>query len=171
MVKLFLPTGLFTRRLTKGNDFDRVIGCDYSDAMLMEARNRISADDDLSSNSIRTKLDLVRCDVGDIPMQSDAVDALHAGAAMHCWPDLESAMTEIHRVLKPGGRFFASTFLAPYFRTVQAAGGDGNIEQQAFQYFETVDVLREIVKKGGFKEEDIEIEVLGSACAIIRASK
>ena len=90
-------------------------------------------------------------------MQSDAVDVLHAGAAIYCWPDLESAMTEIHRVLKPGGRFFASTFLAPYFRTVQAAGGDGNIEQQAFQYFETVDVLREIVKKGGFKEEDIEI--------------
>mmetsp|Transcript_10623 Transcript_10623/g.16002 ORF Transcript_10623/g.16002 Transcript_10623/m.16002 type:complete len:419 (-) Transcript_10623:4552-5808(-) len=170
VVDMSCATGLFTRRLAKGNDFARVIGCDYSEAMLLEARNRILSDNDLSSGSIRTKLDLVRCDVGEIPMQSDAVDALHAGAAMHCWPDLDSAMSEIHRVLKPGGRFFASTFLAPYFRTVQAASGDG-IEQQAFQYFEDVDVLREIVMKGGFKDEDIEIEVLGSACAIIKASK
>ena len=170
LTKMSYCKGLFTRRLAKGNDFTRVIGCDYSEAMLLEARNRISSDPDLSSNSIKTKLDLVRCDVGEIPMKSDAVDALHAGAAMHCWPDLDSAMSEIHRVLKPGGRFFASTFLAPYFRTVRAAGGDG-IEQQAFQYFESTDVLKEILMKGGFEEENIEIEVLGSACAIIKASK
>ncbi len=113
----------------------------------------------------------VRCDVGEIPMKSNSVDALHAGAAMHCWPDLDSAMCEIHRVLRPGGKYFASTFLAPYFRTVRAAGGDTSIEQQAFQYFETVDDLKEIVTKGGFASEDVEIEVLGNACAIIRATK
>ncbi len=147
-----------------------MIGCDYSEAMLLEARNRISSDPDLSGKSIKTSLDLVRCDVGQIPMRDDSIDALHAGAAMHCWPDLDSAMSEIHRVLKPEGRFFASTFLAPYFRTVRAAGGDG-IEQQAFQYFESVDILKEIVMQGGFKEEDVQIEILGNACAIIRASK
>ena len=103
-------------------------------------------------------------------MKSESISALHAGAAMHCWPDLESAMSEINRVLKPGGRFFASTFLAPYFRTVKAATGD-SIEQQAFQYFETVDELKSIVMKGGFKESEIDIEVLGNACAIIRVCK
>jgi ubiquinone/menaquinone biosynthesis C-methylase UbiE len=170
VVDMSCATGLFTRRLAKGNDYARVIGCDYSEAMLLEARNRITSDPDLNSNNAQTKLDLVRCDVGEIPMMSDSVPALHAGAAMHCWPDLESAMTEIHRVLKPGGRFFASTFLAPYFRTVQAAGGNG-VEQQAFQYFESVEELKEIVMKGGFKEDEVDIEILGSACAIIRASK
>ena len=138
--------------------------------MLLEARNRISADPDLGDDSIKTKLDLVRCDVGEIPMKTESVDALHAGAAMHCWPDLDSAMSEINRVLKPGGRFIASTFLAPYFRTVQAATGDG-IEQQAFQYFESVEALKEIVMRGGFKESEVDIEVLGSACAIIRVIK
>ena len=165
-----MSIGLFTRRLTKGNDYTRVIGCDYSEAMLLEARNRIQADPTLNDGSVSTKLDLVRCDVGEIPMKSNAVDALHAGAAMHCWPDLENAMSEIHRVLRPGGRYFASTFLAPYFRTVRAANGNG-IEQQAFQYFESVDELKEIVAKGGFEMENIDIEVLGSACAIIRATK
>lgn len=75
--------GLFTRRLTKGNDFKRVIACDYSEAMLLEARNRINSDPDLSSSdTTQTKLDLIRCDVGEIPMKSNSVDALHAGAAM-----------------------------------------------------------------------------------------
>lgn len=162
---------MFTRRLTKGNDFERVIGCDYSEAMLLEARNRINSDPEFAmDSSVKTKLDLIRCDVGEIPMKSDSIDCLHAGAAMHCWPDLENAMLEIHRVLKPQGRFFASTFLAPYFRTVKAVGGDG-IEQQAFQYFESVDQLKEIVMKGGFEEDKVEIEILGQACAIIRAYK
>ena len=49
--------------------------------MLLEARNRINADPDLNKNSgTKTNLDLVRCDVGNIPMQSESVDALHAGA-------------------------------------------------------------------------------------------
>jgi ubiquinone/menaquinone biosynthesis C-methylase UbiE len=100
----------------------------------------------------------------------EGVDALHAGAAMHCWPDLDSALSEIYRVLKPGGRFFATTFLAPYFRGVQSMSGE-DVQQKAFQYFETVDVLKDIVLSGGFQEENIEIEVLGTACVVIKAVK
>ena len=170
VVDMSCATGLFTRRLAKSNVYDRVIACDYSDSMLMEARNRIRTDPDLSSGKLSTTLDLVRCDVGDIPMQDESVDALHAGAAMHCWPDLDSAMSEIHRVLKPGGRFFATTFLAAYFSNVKGISGE-SVQEKAFQYFESVDVLRDIVKKGGFTEENINIEVLGSACVVIRAEK
>ena len=40
---------------------------------------------------------------------------------MHCWPDLVAAVSEIHRVLKPGGRFQFSaghpSFDAEYFET------------------------------------------------------
>ena len=36
---------------------------------------------------------------------------MHAGAALHCWPRLEDGLREIRRVLAPGGRFFATTFL------------------------------------------------------------
>jgi ubiquinone/menaquinone biosynthesis C-methylase UbiE len=96
--------GLFTRRFTKSGKYDRVIGCDYSDSMLSEARRRIRADPSLSPQRRKTQLDLVRCDVGRIPMKTNSVDAFHAGAAMHCWPELPLAASEIHRVLKPGGR-------------------------------------------------------------------
>lgn len=37
--------------------------------------------------------------------------AIHAGAAIHCWPNPQAAMAEISRVLRPGGVFVASTFL------------------------------------------------------------
>jgi len=170
VVDMSCATGLFTRRLAKSGQYDRVIGCDYSDSMLKEARRRIQADPDLTSSSA-TSLDLVRCDVGDIPMVSESVDALHAGAAMHCWPDLDAALGEIHRVLKPGGKFFASTFLAEYFRNVAALGDSSDINQMAFQYFESTDVLRDMVVKAGFEESKVEIEILGAACAIIRAEK
>lgn len=169
VVDMSCATGLFTRRLAKSNEYDRVLGCDYSESMLLEARRRIQSEPSLTAPG-KTRLDLVRCDVGNIPMKSESIDALHAGAAMHCWPDLDSALSEIHRVLKPGGRFFATTFLAPYFRGVQSVSGQ-DVQQKAFQYFETVDILRDIVVSGGFKEEDVDIEVLGTACVVIRAEK
>mmetsp|Transcript_35031 Transcript_35031/g.73533 ORF Transcript_35031/g.73533 Transcript_35031/m.73533 type:complete len:413 (-) Transcript_35031:1821-3059(-) len=178
IVDMSCATGLFTRRLAKSGTFGRVLGCDYSDSMLTEARRRIKADPALSPSALKeksdTSLDLVRLDVGAIPMQTSSVDCLHAGAAMHCWPDLDSAVSEIHRVLVPGGRYFATTFLSTYFSNVSAMDGRvGNVSptQQAFQYFDSVDGLRDLLIKGGFDQSKIVIEVLGTACVVIRAEK
>jgi ubiquinone/menaquinone biosynthesis C-methylase UbiE len=173
---IYFGVGLFTRRLAATNKYGRVLGCDYSESMLTEARRRIRADPKLSSSSLKTRLDLVRLDVGKIPMQTESVDCLHAGAAMHCWPDLDAAAKEIYRVLKPGGRYFATTFLALYFSNVQAAEGGGadsvpNPSTQAFQYFESVDTLRSLMEAGGFASDKIFIEVLGAACVVIRCEK
>merc|ERR1712071_268249 len=97
LVDMSCATGLFTRRFAKSNEYSRVIACDYSDSMLTEARRRIRADSDIAL----TKLDLVRCDVANIPMRTDSINAFHAGAAMHCWPEIEESLAEIHRVLAP----------------------------------------------------------------------
>lgn len=80
VVDMSCATGLFTRRLAKGGDYKRVIGCDYSESMLTEARRRIEDDPELQNGSSTTKLELVRCDVGDLPMSSESIKALHAGA-------------------------------------------------------------------------------------------
>lgn len=105
-------------------------------------------------------------------MQSNSVDALHAGAAMHCWPELVKAASEIHRVLKPGGRYFATTFLSSYFGTLQSAeGGASGPSRQAFQYFESTDQLRSLLEEGGFSPHKISIEVLKPAAVVIRCEK
>jgi SAM-dependent methyltransferase len=170
VVDMSCATGLFTRRLAASGKYGRVLGCDYSPSMLTEARRRINADPKLSNNN---SLDLVRLDVGQIPMRTDSVDALHAGAAMHCWPDLNAAVSEIHRTLKPGGRYFATTFLSTFFKNVAAMDGQAGMSpsQQAFQYFDSVDTLRDLLISGGFDEDKILIEVLGAACVVIRAEK
>ena len=140
--------------------------------MLTEARRRIKSERTLRSLET-TRLDLVRLDVGNIPMQEGAVDCLHAGAAMHCWPDLDAAASEIYRVLKPGGRYFATTFLSSYFSVMSSMDGSANTPtpQQAFQYFESVDTLRSLLERGGFEREKVVIEILGNACVVIRAEK
>ena len=171
VVDMSCATGLFTRRFAAADEYDRVIGCDYSDSMLTEARRRIRNDSQLN-NLQKTQLDLVRCDVGEIPMQTESVNAFHAGAAMHCWPDLEAAVKEIYRVLKPGGRYFATTFLSQYFGTLQAAeGGAQGPSMQTFHYFESVDQLRKLMEDGGFEHDKIHIEVLGTACVVVRCEK
>ena len=173
VVDMSCATGLFTRRLAKSGNYGRVLGCDYSDSMLTEARRRIKADPELSPKSLKTSLDLVRLDVGQIPMRTESLDCLHAGAAMHCWPDLNAAMSEIYRVLKPGGRYFATTFLSTYFASVAAMDGQSGMapSQQAFQYFDSVDTLKDLVVGGGFDESKVTIEVLGTSCVVIRAEK
>lgn len=162
-----------------------MIGCDYSDSMLKEARQRIRADPELtsantvnspSSASSSTRLDLVRCDVANIPLRTDSIDALHAGAAMHCWPEIEPSLKEIHRVLVPGGRYFATTFLAQYFQNVaglESAANGGSVEtsMQAFQYFPTIDGLRDLLLDAGFEEDKVNVELVGTACVIIRCEK
>eukprot|EP00571_Detonula_confervacea_P016527 CAMPEP_0172309380 /NCGR_PEP_ID=MMETSP1058-20130122/9688_1 /TAXON_ID=83371 /ORGANISM="Detonula confervacea, Strain CCMP 353" /LENGTH=410 /DNA_ID=CAMNT_0013021995 /DNA_START=71 /DNA_END=1303 /DNA_ORIENTATION=- len=172
VVDMSCATGLFTRRFTKSNEYSRVIACDYSDSMLTEARRRIRADPEIASSS--TKLDLVRCDVAKIPMKTDSIDAFHAGAAMHCWPEIEKSLEEIHRVLVPGGRYFATTFLGNYFSGVAGAekvsNGGADLEQsmQAFQYFPSVEHLRDLLVDAGFDNEKVNVEVVGGGCVIMR---
>jgi ubiquinone/menaquinone biosynthesis C-methylase UbiE len=170
----------------------RLIGADYSDAMLREARQRIDNDEEIQEllynftspmNRARTGADrdfvfeLVRLDVGMIPMRDDSVDAVHAGAAMHCWPDIDLALSEIYRILRPnGGRYFATTFLANYFRNTQQLLSSGNsprqqIEEQTFQYFKSVEDLRALLVKAGFSNHQIQIDVVGPSCVIIRCEK
>jgi hypothetical protein len=72
--------------------------------------------------------------------------------------------------LKPGGRYFATTFLAQYFSALSGLDGASG-KQQAFQYFMSVDALRDLIERGGSQREKIQIEVLGRACVVIRAEK
>lgn len=38
------------------------------------------------------KLILVRADISRLPFESSSLDAVHAGAALHCWPSPSAAV-------------------------------------------------------------------------------
>eukprot|EP00667_Euglena_gracilis_P010769 EG_transcript_10965 len=113
ILDLSCGSGLFTRRFVASGEFAKVFALDYSENMLRQTRQGFDADAELSRKAAAADLELVRADVARLPFPSDSLPAIHAGAAIHCWPSPTLAMTEVTRVLAPGGRAVLSTFLVP----------------------------------------------------------
>jgi len=90
IVDMSCGSGLMTRRLVQSGSFRRVIGADYSESMLQETALRFR------SSGLETP-ELVRADAARMPFLSDSLDAMHAGAALHCWPKLE--VSDVHRII------------------------------------------------------------------------
>ncbi|XP_039041796.1 uncharacterized methyltransferase At1g78140, chloroplastic-like isoform X2 [Hibiscus syriacus] len=112
-------SGMFTRLFAKSGLFLQVIALDYSENMLRQCYEFIEEE-----NFPKEKVTLVRADISRLPFESSSVDAVHAGAALHCWPSPSTAVAEISRVLRPGGVFVATTYVLdgpfaflPFLRT------------------------------------------------------
>merc|ERR1712146_153669 len=123
-----------------------LIAADYSEVMLAETRRRFEEED-------IPLCDLIRCDVAQLPIQTDALDGVHAGAALHCWPQLEEGVQEIYRSLKPGGKFFATTFQRGAYGVPRDFNSNGGA---SFRFFEQ-DELKMILEAAGFEAVDVEL--------------
>ncbi|URD88265.1 hypothetical protein MUK42_26957 [Musa troglodytarum] len=113
LVDVSCGSGLFSRKFAKSGSFSAVVALDFSENMLRQCYEFIKQDDTL----ITTNLALVRADVSRLPFASGSIDAVHAGAALHCWPSPSNAVAEITRVLRSGGVFVATTFLVSPLNT------------------------------------------------------
>lgn len=120
VLDLSCGSGLFARRFLASGRFAGVIAADFSESMLREARQYFNSDTTLDPS----KYVLVRADAGRLPFATGTLAGVHAGAALHCWPDPRAALAEISRVLRPGGVFVASTFLTGISPLGQALGSD-----------------------------------------------
>ncbi|ESQ27304.1 hypothetical protein EUTSA_v10018789mg [Eutrema salsugineum] len=101
-------SGMFSRLFARSELFSLVIALDYSENMLRQCYEFLNQEENVTN---KEKVVLVRADIARLPFLSGSVDAVHAGAALHCWPSPSSAVAEISRVLKPGGVFVATTFI------------------------------------------------------------
>ncbi|OVA12478.1 Methyltransferase type 11 [Macleaya cordata] len=111
LVDVSCGSGLFSRKFAKSGTYSGVIALDFSENMLRQCYDLIGKDDTI----VNVNLALVRADVSRLPFSSGSVDAVHAGAALHCWPSPSNAVAEISRILRIGGIFVGSTFLANAF--------------------------------------------------------
>ncbi|EIE18993.1 S-adenosyl-L-methionine-dependent methyltransferase [Coccomyxa subellipsoidea C-169] len=107
LVDMSCGSGLFSRRFVRSGKFAGVIAADFSESMLTQAKQFFDEDRSLDTRQYV----LLRADVGRLPFPTGSVAAIHAGAAIHCWPNPTMAVAEISRVLRPGGVFVGSTFL------------------------------------------------------------
>ncbi|CAI9782410.1 unnamed protein product [Fraxinus pennsylvanica] len=107
LVDISCGSGLFSRKFAKSGAYSRVVALDFSENMLRQCYDFIK--DDVTI--LGSNLALVRADVSRLPFASGSVDAVHAGAALHCWPSPSNAVAEINRILRSGGVFVGSTFL------------------------------------------------------------
>lgn len=98
-------SGLMARRLARSRKFKRVVASDYSESMMEETVKLARKDLTVP------EFDAVRADVSALPFADNSIDAVHCGAALHCWPNVQDGLLEVFRVLKPGGKFYATTFL------------------------------------------------------------
>ncbi len=72
-------------------------GIDISNIMLMQASKRNA------ENISKGKVKLLQGNVDEIPFEDNYFDMVFSVNSMHYWEDLQEALKEIKRVLKPGG--------------------------------------------------------------------
>jgi SAM-dependent methyltransferase len=104
--------GIYTRRFAHGARRGTVTGMDLSWPMLAHGWRLVQ----------RGRLVNIRLLQGDalaLPFQDAQFDVVNCAAALHLFGDLARAFSEVHRVLKPGGRFTFSTFRYPRDAFVQ----------------------------------------------------
>jgi SAM-dependent methyltransferase len=152
-------SGLMSRKLAEYGSAARLFAADYSEVMLLETRRRFSDESSLAMP------ELVRCDVARLPFATDALDGVHAGAALHCWPALEDGLREVCRSLTPGGKFFATTFQKGAYGVPSQVNDKGG---PSFRFFER-DELEGLLKDAGFTE--VSVELTGQGCLIAKCIK
>ena len=91
--------GIGTEMILERLGAARVIATDLDEDMLRRARHRLG-------RFGPDRLELRAADATRLDFADQSFDAVVNFAAIHHIPDWQSAITEIHRVLRPGGRFY-----------------------------------------------------------------
>jgi SAM-dependent methyltransferase len=105
------PYELFEREIMRHLKSEHTLldaGCGRTAPILAKFRGmarRLVGIDLVEFDSTAKELELHRCDLAAIPLDDDTVDIVMARSVMEHVTDPARVYTEVHRVLKPGGRF------------------------------------------------------------------
>lgn len=85
-------------------------GFDYSDEMLNGAKKRFKT----------KEFKIINADVGNLQFQNNEFDTINVANSLHCFPELDLALKELFRVLKPRGHIYINVILHPLGNGVRA---------------------------------------------------
>lgn len=100
-------TGLFTRRLALDEGGPVVVGMDVSKPMIEEGIAQ--------AREAGVMIDFVRAEAPFLPFLDSSLGAVLQSGALHLIDDVPRLFAEVARVLRPGARYVASTYLPPGF--------------------------------------------------------
>jgi len=130
----------------------RVVGVDLNPGMLDVARQ---------ASTFGRPIEFLEGDAAKLPVPDASFDVALCQHSIMFYPDRESAVREMHRALKPGGRVGASVFRTreynPAFEHLtQALDNHGWTEAAGFLrspfVIESADEMREMFKQAGFTD-------------------
>jgi demethylmenaquinone methyltransferase/2-methoxy-6-polyprenyl-1,4-benzoquinol methylase len=84
-----------------------IVGIDISDGMLEVGRRKIR------KKKLTEKIELLKADSENLPFDNNNFDAVIVGFGVRNFETLKKGLTEINRVLKPGGVFYVLEFSKP----------------------------------------------------------
>lgn len=91
-------------RHRKGLPATHVVGIDYAEPMLAGAIRRFAR---------QPEIELRHADAANLPYAEATFDTANIANSIHCFPDVDGALRDIRRVLKPGGTLAANVLLYP----------------------------------------------------------
>ncbi|MGA9525783.1 MAG: class I SAM-dependent methyltransferase [Myxococcaceae bacterium] len=100
-------TGLFARRLAREPAMPPVVGMDVARAMLEESVAQ--------AREARVRVDFVHAAAPELPFLDGSLGGVLHSDALHLVEDAARLFVEVSRVLRPGGRYVATTYLPPGF--------------------------------------------------------
>lgn len=151
-----------------------VVGLDFAPLMLERARSKSST------------VDWREGDLLALPFADDAFDAATVGFGVRNVADLELALRELRRVLRPGGRlavleitqprgilraFFALWFdrVVPILGRVLPGGSAYTYLPASVRRFPTAEELVELLERVGF--EDVRVRLLGGSIVALHTGR
>lgn len=151
-------SGLSIELLLRGLPEGRAIGVDPSGVMVARARAR-------NQRAIAAgRSDIVIASVEDLPFASCAFDAVMSVHTIYFWQDFAQGLSEINRVLRPGGRLLLA------FRTPANTAATSNFPSEVYCLRNLEEVEGDVVA-AGFSVISVVPDGRGGEPALLLASK
>lgn len=91
-------------RKQKGLPESHITGIDYAESMLDGAKQRFAGN---------PSIEFKHADAAKLPFPDNTFDTANIANAVHCFPDVDGALRDVYRVLKPEGTLAANVLLYP----------------------------------------------------------